>query len=137
MGLFIDFTHRIMGKYGITGQEAIIVDGIFVNEMKKQEPEEEPLLVDEPMEKWEVPQEFKDFIGLTRKRRTVSEYCIDLCSFGVPVESLTVALISDKFRSIKLSTQRRKLTALNIYAEWLSTQNDTRLLIVLIKLKQV
>jgi len=137
MGLFIDFTNKIIGKCVTTRQEAKIVDGIFVDKMKKQEPEEEPLLVDEPMEKWEVPQEFKDFIGLTRKSRTVSEYCIDLCSFGVPVESLTVALISDKFRSIKLSTQRRKLTALNIYAEWLSTQNDTRLLIVLIKLKQV
>jgi len=133
MGVFNWFTNKFMGKIE---EEVEIVDGVVVidKEINTVEVMKEP----EPEEKkgWEVPEKYKEHMLLTKKVRTVKEYCIDLVSFGVPVEEITCDQIENRINPLTEATQRRKITALNSYAKWLLISGETGLLVVLGQLNE-
>lgn len=129
MGILSNITHYFMGKYGNvqTGDE--IVDGRVItanNEPGDQATKNEAL---PPMEEdWDVPVDYiESMVKRGVKERTAKEYAIDVKSFGVNPETLTVDQIKNRISPLREASKRRKITALRSYARWLLSVDKTAL----------
>lgn len=136
MGLFRWFTHSFMGKGGIMNETVVIKDGIVIEEGGSpiEETKEIPEMKEETV--WEFPEAYvEDMISIGLKVRTAKEYAIDLKSFGVCLDTITVEQIMNRIKGLAESNQRRKITALRSFAKWRLRQNEAQLFITLSEFK--
>jgi hypothetical protein len=129
MGLFSMFTHYFMGKSGIIEEGVEILDGKVITRDTGEKKTSEEIKEIPPMkEEWDIPDDYIEaMIRKGVKERTAKEYAIDVRSFGVDPEFLTVVQIKNRIASLQEASKRRKITALKSYARWLLSVDKTSL----------
>lgn len=137
MGFFRVITHYFMGKCDSIETDHRVKDGkIISNDDAKEESAKENEAVSAMDIDWEVPVDYIE--ALVRrgvKEKTAKEYAIDVRSFGINPEDLTVDQIKNRISPLKEATKRRKLTALKSYARWLLSVDKTALWIEISRVK--
>ena len=139
MSIFSRVTKYFMGDCGIIKENEDIVNGKIVNSTSStgssvtdSQANVSEVIHQKDEHEWIFPCEYiRDMQAKGMSARTAKEYAFDLKSFGVCLDTITSEQITNRLRSLKMSTKRRKLTALRSFAKWRLLDNESHLFMLL------